>query len=240
MQTQTQFELPGSNPFKLDGPVLAGSGVPLPQFRVGTAISLGDAGAEYIYCAITLGGVTTLKDGQLYVLDKDFNVTLLSTANSPRGNSVVVGRVNQAAVAAGSYYGWFQRSGNAPVVSTGNANAIAETTATAGQANYNNAPTVGSKQIVGLYLFAANAAFTGDTTNGSAVLRNCSSLADIALGATIAGAGIPGATTVSAIDRTNGLVTMSANATATAATVAVTATGVLTANVLWPYIDKTN
>jgi hypothetical protein len=238
--TQFQFEVPGASPFSLEGPVTAGTGQLGPQFKPGTTVALGDNGAEFIYCKLVLSGTTTLADGQLYTIDGTFSASLLTTTNSPRGQSVVVGRVNQANVAAGTYYFWVQRAGNAPVVMSGSANALAETTATGGKANFTNSPTVGSKLIVGLYVFNASPTFTANTKNGSPTLTGISSLDEVALGAGVAGTGIPGSTTVIGIDRVNGTITMSANASADGTGITVTLSGTVAANVMWPYIDKTN
>lgn len=239
--TLVQFGLPGANPFALEGPVTAGTGQLGPQQKPGNVASAeGDCGSEFVYCKLVLGSTTTLADGQLYVVDKAYTMTLLTTTNSPRGNNVVVCRVNQANVIAGTYYVWAQRAGNCPVVATGVGNALAETTATGGTANFTNTPTTTTKYIVGLYLYATNQTFTATTTTGSNVLTLPSSLDDVSLGAAIAGTGIPGSTTISKIDRVANTVTLSANATANGSTITMTLTGVLTANVAWPYIDKTN
>lgn len=163
--TTFQNELPGANPFKLDGPSVAGSGVPLPQFKPGTTVALGDAGAEFIYVSLTLGSTTTLTDGQVFTFDKDYSASLLTTTSGVRGNEVGVGRVNQANVAAGTYYIWLQRAGHVKVLSSASAPAaqLVETTATGGQINAAASPTVGSKRVVGLYLQVSNGGSVGTT-----------------------------------------------------------------------------
>lgn len=238
--TTAQVELPGASLTKLEGPIVSGSGYPAPNFRPGTTIALGDQAAEFVYCKLILASTTTLTEGQLYTYDGTFTASLLTTTNSPRGQSVVVGRINQASVPAGTYYFWGQRSGNAPVVMSGSANALAETTATGGKANFTNTPTSTTKLIVGLYVYNAGPTFTATTTNGSPALTSLSSLDEIALGAGVSGTGIPGSTTVIAIDRTLNTVTLSANCTANGSAITVTLAGTVTANVMWPYIDKTN
>lgn len=62
--------------------------------------------------------------------------------------------------------------------------------------------------------------FTGNTTSGSAIVANVSSIAGLTVGDTITGAGIPAATTVSTI--TAGSFTLSAAATATGSAVPLT------------------
>lgn len=167
--TTLQFELPGANPFALAGPASAagatGAGVPFPQFSYGTALAAGNSGADFIFCQLVLGGATTLTDGQVYTYDKDYVATLVSTANSPRGQDVGVGRVAQAAVPAGTYGIWLQRAGHVNVQASASApaNALCETTATAGQLFSAASPTVGSKLIVGLYLQTANGGAAGVT-----------------------------------------------------------------------------
>jgi hypothetical protein len=161
--TTFQLELPGANPFSLSGPAVSGSGKPFPEFKYGTTVALGDAGAEFISASLTLGSTTSLTDGQVYVLDKDFAATLLSTANSPRGCEVGVGRVAQANVPAATYGIWLQRAGHVAVQANASApgNQLCETTATAGQINAAASPTGGSKLIVGLYLHATNGGSPG-------------------------------------------------------------------------------
>lgn len=56
---------------------------------------------------------------------------------------------------------------------------------------------------------------TGNTTSGSAVITNVSSMTDVFVGAGISGTGIPADTTILDIDVDNDRITLSANATAT-------------------------
>ena len=56
---------------------------------------------------------------------------------------------------------------------------------------------------------------TGNTTSGSAVITNVSSMTDVFVGAGITGTGIPADTTILDIDVANTRITLSANATAT-------------------------
>lgn len=251
----------GSNPNVLDGPVGSptptGSGVIVPQFKLGH-LAQGDSEAEFIYCKLVLAAATTLIPGQAYVIDDDYNATLLSTANSPRGAKVMFLMVNAPSNAqqpAGTYYGWFLRSGKFPVLTnTLTVGALAETSATAGTINTPaGAATVGSKLIVGLYYTKAPATFTATTTNGSPTLTGPFTGVSLAsgpfAGQTISGAGIPASTTVLSVNTYQqsgspqgsvSSITMSANATASAAAVTITPTLLGEANIMWPYVDKTN
>lgn len=235
----------GASPTVLIGPVPTsgntGGGVPLPQFSPGTVVE-GNAKARWVLATLVLGSTTSLTNGQAYVIDRNFVATLVSTANSPRGSSVGIGSVSQASVVAGTYYIWLQIFGNAPVAFTGSAAAIGETTATAGLLNFNNTPTATTKAVGGITLYVASQTFTADTVNGSAVISNVSSFNDVAVGATVAGTGIPGATTIVSLSTVNGVnqIVLSANATATGTTITITQTGVITANLSHMVIGVTN
>lgn len=251
-----QFTEEGANPFVVEGPVTLGQGVFAPSYDLGTVVS-GDNEAEYVYCRLVLGSSTTLRDGQLYTYDKDFTCSLVTTSNSPRGQSCGVGRFDQStALPAGTYFIWLQRAGHCPIRYTGSNNAIAETTATGGLVNFTNTPTTTTKQIVGLYLLNGGNTFTANTTNGSNILTNISSFNDVCLGATLTGTGVAGLT-VNGIFRqgvalggggqpnvpfgqTPDTILLSGNASATGSAVTMTQTVTATANILWPYIDKTN
>lgn len=242
--TKTWSEV-GAAPTTLIGPVPTsgntGGGVPVPQFAPGTMVE-GSAKGRWVLATLVLGTTTTLANGQWYVLDRNFTATLLTTANSPRGSSVGVGSVSQASVVAGTYYIWLQIFGHAPSQFTGSAAAAAETTATGGLLNFNNTPTSGAKTIGGVTLYVASQTFTADTVNGSAIISNVSSFNDVAVGATIAGTGIPASTTVVSLSTVNGVnqIVLSAAATATASTITMTQTGVITANVSHPTVGITN
>lgn len=221
--------------------------IPGNQFKLGTTLE-GDAGSVFIFCTLVLGSTTSLTPGQAYTIDKDFTATLLTTANSPRGTSVGFSQVYQASNLAGTYYLWLQIKGHGPsaAIASSAANALAETSATAGSVNYNNTPTSTTKKIVGLYLLQASQTFTATIVNGSAVITLVpgANITDINLGAAITGTGIPASTTIiSIVKSTNGntyTITMSANATASNTAVTVTAVGIITADILYPYIDLTN
>lgn len=236
----------GASPTVLLGPLVAAGvsnqGVPQPQFAPGTVVS-GNGKGEWVLATLVLGSTTTLANGQAYVIDRNFVATLLTTTNSPRGSTVGIGSVSQASVVAGTYYIWLQIHGHAPVHFTGSAAAAAETTATGGLVNYNNTPTGGAKTILGNHLYVASQTFTADAVNGSAILSNVSSFNDVAVGATVAGTGIPASTTVVSFGpNINGVaqLTMSANATATNVGITVTQTGVITANLNYPIVGITN
>jgi hypothetical protein len=234
----SQFTEAGANPFAVDGPVsgVTGTSIPLPQIKPGTT-AIGDCEATYVYAKLVLASTTTLVPGQAYTFDRDYTASLLTTTNSPRGQSVGVGRV-AAVLVAGAYYLWLQIKGHAPVVATGSGNALAETTATGGTVNFNNTPTATSKAIVGLYLFQTNFTFTATTVSGSPILTKVSSQENLTVGATVTGTGVAGLI-VSSIN-SDGTITLSGNASANGTAVTMTVTGDLPANLLEPYIDKTN
>jgi hypothetical protein len=251
----------GANPFVLDGPSTLGSGVILPNFKLGH-VSYGDSELECVYCKLTLAAATTLIPGQAYTIDDDYNATLLSTANSPRGSKVMILMVNAPPAAqqpAGTYFGWFVRAGKVPVLTNTltpatAAGGLAETSTTAGTINTPaGAATVGAKLIVGLYYTKAPATFTASTTNGSALLTGPFTGVSIGsgpfVGQTITGTGIPGSTTIVSIQTYQqagspqgviSSITMSAAATATGSAVTITPTLCGEANVQWCYVDKTN
>lgn len=267
MTTATsQFEIVGANPFVLDGPLVSGvspttgAGQIFPANTLGD-IAAGNAGSEYVYCKLVLGGATTLQPGQAYAIDKQYTATLLTTAASPRGNNVAFLMVNApTAPVAGTYFGWFQRAGNLGVVATAAAQGnLAETTATGGLSNFPNSPTALSKLITGLYIYATSFTFTANDTNTgptagqslltNVVLANPNDVTDIVVGAAIAGTGIPASTFVGAVFNVGGAISiqmvqsdMKTPQVATSANtgLTVTVTGTLVANAAWPYIDKTN
>lgn len=236
----------GAAPTVLIGPVPTtgntGGGVPVPQFSPGTTVD-GNARAQWVLATLVLAAPTTLANGQAYVIDRNFTATLLTTANSPRGSSVGYGSVSQASVAAGTYYIWLQIRGHCPVQFTGVAAAIGETTATGGLVNFTNTPTGSTKAVLANHLYVASQTFTADAVINTAILSNVSSFNDVAVGATVAGTGIPASTTIVSFGpNINGVnqITMSANATATNAGITVTQTGVITANLNNPSIGVTN
>lgn len=221
--------------------------IPGNQFKLGTALE-GDAGSVFVFCTLVLASTTTLTPGQAYTIDKDFTATALTTTNSPRGTQVGFAQVYQASVVAGTYYLFLQIKGHGPVaaVASSAANALAETSATAGSVNFTNSPTTGAKKIVGLYLLQASQTFTATTVNGSNLLTLVpgTSITDIDLNAAISGTGIAASTVITAITKsTNGstyTLTMNNNATANGTAITITAVGVITADILFPYIDLTN
>jgi hypothetical protein len=156
----TQF---GARPTVLDSAGTLGDGTQIPQIKVGSRAD-GDAGSEFVYCKLTLASTTSLLDGHVYTIDKDFNASLISTSNSPRGQTVGVGRVAAASTPAGTYYLWVQVAGGAPVqvvATTPKANTIMETTATAGVLGAPTSATVGSKAVIGAVITADNSGATG-------------------------------------------------------------------------------
>ena len=258
---RTQTERFGANVFNVEGPIVSGSGQPGPQFALG-ALAWGEAEAEWVYCKLVLASTTTLQPGQFFQWDKDYNASLLTTSNAVIGYGVGVfsgaaqpstitgGPIGTLSLAAGTYYIWIQRAGQAPALVSASTTAnlvVAETTATAGQANVPASPTASTKQITPISFQAANFTFTATTVNGSnqlTVLGGASPGSGPFLGASISGTGIAGSTTITGVSYApNGvdyILTMNNNATANGTGITITATGVLETRLMWPYIAKTN
>ncbi|PCK86347.1 hypothetical protein CPT32_13090 [Rhizobium sophoriradicis] len=256
----SQTDRLGANPFVVEGPIVAGSGVPGPMFSLGT-ISWGSKEAEWVYCKLVLASTTTLQPGQWFQWDRDYTATLLTTAGAVVGNRCGVfagasqaptqsgGPAQAISLAAGTYYIWLQRNGQAPALVTTATAAlvVAETTATAGLANAPASATATTKAIANVNFAAANQTFTATTVNGSPVLSALGGVTPEGgpfIGAAISGTGIPGSTTISGItyspSGTIQSITMSANATANGTAITVTATGVLEATLMRPFLSKVN
>lgn len=257
----SQTERFGANPFAVEGPIVAGSGILGPQFALGS-LAWGPSEAEWVYCKLTLASTTTIQPGQWIQWDKDYNAILVTTATAVIGSGIGVlnigtqaptqagGPSGTVSLAAGVYYVWVQRAGQAPALMSGTVTAnlvIAETTTTAGTAAAPASATVGTKQITPVSFSAANFTFTATTTNGSnvlTVLGGASNGSGPFLGASISGTGIPGSTTITGVTYSpSGTVqslTMNNNATANGSGITITATGVLEVRLAWPYIAKTN
>ena len=252
----------GANPFMVESPPVLGSGIPASNFTLGTTIT-GDSEAEWAYCKLTLASTTTIVPGTWMQWDINYNATLLTTSNAVLGQRVGIftgaaqpptisgGPVAAVTLVAGVYYVWIQRAGQAAaVVSTVTPNVtgnVAETTATAGQANCPATPTVSSKQIGPVSFANASTAFTANTTLNSPTLTNlvgASTGSGPFLGATVTGTGIPASTTIIGLtyspSATVQSITLSAPATAAGSAIAMTATGVLEVSLFWPNLIKTN
>jgi hypothetical protein len=257
----SQTERFGANPFTIDGPIVLGSGIPSFNFTVGS-LAWGPMEAEWVYCSLVLGGSTTMQPGMWLQWDKNYNASLLTTAAGVIGQRCGVfsgaaspptltgGPIGTITLAAGTYGIWVQRAGQAPALTSGAITpniVVAETTTTAGTAACPAAPTVGTRQITPVSFAAANFTFVATDTNASNVLTAVSGANNLSgpfIGATVAGTGIPGATTVTGVTYTpNGIVqtvTMSANATSSNPGITVTCTNVTEIGLMWPYLAKTN
>lgn len=250
-----QTAIDGVNPFVVEGPAVLGSGVIVPQYRLGH-VAYGDAESEWVYCKYTSVANQVLSPGLLFTVDDDYTATLLTTANSPRGSKVMVcgvglgyGGQSQTTVTGSVYYMWLARAGQMPCAYTTMATAgnLAETTATGGAANFPNSATVSSKLITGLYITkAVGGTFTGTTVNGSTSVTNLVGLTVDSgpswIGSTLSATGIAASQTITAIQYTGTKatsLTLSAAATASG-TVTITNSLVAQARILWPYVDKTN
>jgi hypothetical protein len=250
----------GANPFVVEGPIVSGSGIPGPNFSLG-AIAGGDRESEWVYCQLVLASQTTLQPGQWFQWTRDYVASLLTTAAAVVGQrcgvfsgaaqppTITGGPIGAITLAAGTYYIWLQRNGQAPaLISTATAAlVVAETTTTAGLANAPASATATTKAIANVNFAAANQTFTATTVNGSPVLTSLGGLSSNAgpfIGAAVAGTGIPGGTTITGITYTpNGVIqsiTLSANATANGTGITITATGVLEATLMRPFLSKVN
>ncbi|UWM76534.1 hypothetical protein N1937_04650 [Rhizobium sp. WSM4643] len=250
----------GANPFVVEGPIVSGSGIPSPNFSLG-AVAGGDRESEWVYCQLVLASQTTLQPGQWFQWTRDYVASLLTTAAAVVGQRCGVfsgaaqpptltgGPVGAITLAPGTYYIWLQRNGQAPaLVATATAAlVVAETTTTAGQASAPASATATTKAIANVNFAAANQTFTATTVNGSNLLTSVSGLnagSGPFIGAAVSGTGIAGGTTISGITYSpSGVVqsiTLSANATANGTGITITATGVLEATLLRPFLSKVN
>ena len=250
---------PGANPCLAYGPIPAagttGSGILLPPFRVGMVIT-GDYGSEFVLGKLVLASATDLLPGQAYQLDKDYVLTLLTTANSVLNEEVVIAQVLAPQLAAGTYYVWGQRAGRTVVLAAASsvATGSGETTATAGTLKFPASATASTKSVTPATAYQASSGitFTATTTNGSPTLTNVSSINDLQLGAVITGTGLPSNAFVLAIRKTGntwsidigtntaGSYTTLQNCTATANTITMTVTNMVTCNLDWPTLNKQN
>ncbi|MBY5371563.1 hypothetical protein HLI03_24820 [Rhizobium laguerreae] len=250
----------GANPFVVEGPIVSGSGIPGPNFSLG-AVAGGDRESEWVYCQLVLASQTTLQPGQWFQWTRDYVASLLTTAAAVVGQRCGVfsgaaqpptltgGPAGAITLAPGTYYVWLQRNGQAPaLVATATAAlVVAETTTTAGQASAPASATATTKAIANVNFAAANQTFTATTVNGSNLLTSLSGLntgSGPFIGAAISGTGIAGGTTISGITYSpSGVVqsiTLSANATANGTGITITATGVIEATLMRPFLSKVN
>ncbi|MBY3211679.1 hypothetical protein [Rhizobium laguerreae] len=255
----SQTDRLGTNPFVVEGPIVPGSGVPGPNFSLGT-VAGGDRESEWVYCQLVLASQTTLQPGQWFQWTRDYVASLLTTAAAVVGQRCGVfsgaaqpptltgGPAGSITLAPGTYYVWLQRNGQAPaLVATATAALVtAETTTTAGQASAPASATATTKAIANVN-FAANQTFTATTVNGSNLLTSLSGLnagSGPFIGAAVSGTGISGGTTIAGITYSpSGVVqsiTLSANATANGTGITITATGVLEATLMRPFLSKVN
>ncbi|UWM82575.1 hypothetical protein [Rhizobium sp. SRDI969] len=250
----------GANPFVVEGPIVSGSGIPGPNFSLG-AVAGGDRESEWVYCQLVLASQTTLQPGQWFQWTRDYVASLLTTATAVVGQRCGVfsgaaqppaltgGPVGAITLPAGTYYVWLQRNGQAPsqVATATAALVVAETTTTAGQASAPASATATTKAIANVNFAAANQTFTATTVNGSNLLTSLSGLntgSGPFIGAAISGTGIAGGTTISGITYSPSAVvqsiTLSANATANGTGITITATGVIEATLMRPFLSKVN
>lgn len=255
-----QNENTGANPFVIEGPIVLGSGIPASNFTLGSVVP-GDAGAEWVYCKLTLASTTTITTGAFFIWDQDYNASLMTTANASNGLNVgvfsggsisptQVGVQSAPSLAAGVYYIWIQRCGMAPfnvnTANVGSTNNVGESTSTAGQANFPSSPTATTKGFQFASILATPTTFTANTVNGSAVLTGlvgASSWSNLFVGTVLTGTSVAGLSVVSFTQDASGNVTsitMSGNASATGSAITMTPSKVIQGSLGWPQVFKTN
>jgi hypothetical protein len=251
---------PGSDPTVLQGPTPAsgttGNGLLYPPMRLGTTMT-GSEGTEFVLCKLVLAALTDMLPGEVYQWDREYLATRLTTATGVLNQEAGVGMVFSNQQAVGTYYIWLARAGHLPIraAAASVATGYGESTATAGVLKFPASATASAFSVspTSVYVASAGVTFTATTTNGSPTLTNISQtgIKDLALGAAIAGTGIPANANICAIRQTGstfaidiGTTTAAAlttlqNATASGS-ITVTATLTLPANVSWPTLNKLN
>jgi hypothetical protein len=247
----------GVNPCLYYGPVTAAGvsngGTPQPIFRLGT-VAKGTEESEFVFCKLVLATATDLLPGQAYGIDNDYTMTLLTTTADLLGGQVVFAQVFANALAAGTYYIWAQRAGHAAVQAASGTviGGTGQTGATGGALSFPATGGNATMQVEPARAVIADAGFTftGDTVSGTPTIKNVSSIKNLTRGTLIAGTGIPATTAIGGIRKvanswwidmvlsTTGNLTTARNATATNATVTVTATGTLPAVINRPLQTK--
>ena len=172
---------------------------------------------------ITVAGIPTLLitgDFDATVIDRNAaNSTTLAAVNawptSPaRSPAPGICRSSVGSVASQKTSQW--NLGVVPGANTNSslANPLSNVTSLSlGVVSQTNIEASGNVAALSAASWNTKATFTGNTVNGSAVVTNVSSVADLFVGQAVSGAGIPGGTTILAI--TPSTITLSANATAT-------------------------
>lgn len=199
---------------------VSNGGVPVPSMRVGTVIT-GAEGSSFTLCKYVLAATTDILPGQVFQWDRAYTASLITTALGVLNQEAGVSVCFANAVPAGSYYIWLQRTGHAPMrtLAASVATGAGETTTTAGTLKFLTTPTGSSYGLpaAGGYLASAGFTFTANTTNGSPTLTNVSSITDLALGASIAGTGIPANANIATIRSTGGSFVIDIGTTTTGA-----------------------
>jgi hypothetical protein len=240
-----QFSTVGAKIFMPDGP-FSNQTPGMFAFKLGTVID-GDAESEYTYLQLTVTGALTLQQGSLIGWDNSYQAYLPTTATetqhsgSSMGSFFLGGRVGDPGglpssvnwpflytfPSPGIYGIWVQRAGSAllnlvsAAVTAPAFGNVVTTTTTAGAVD---APTAAvGKAIQGLFLAPFSATFTGNTTNGSAVITAVSTAKGVEVGMGLTGSNVPAGCFVAAINGntiTLGNITAAGSALAT-----LTATG---------------
>lgn len=208
---QGVYDDAGIDPTVLIGPApatgVSNGGVPVPAMKLGTVMR-GDEGTSFTLVKYVLASTTDILPGQVFQWDRAYTASLITTALGVLNQEAGVSVCFANAVVAGTYYIWLARLGHVPMrtAAASLATGFGETTTTAGTLKFLTTPTAASYGLPGAggYVATAGFTFTANTVNGSPTLTNVSSIADIALGASIAGTGIPANANVCAIRRTGG------------------------------------
>lgn len=248
-----QTAIDGVNPFVVEGPAALGSGVIVPQYKLGH-VAYGDAGTELVYCKYTSVGNLVLQPGQVFTVDDSWTATIASTSTTTKGLKIMFSVVGLGingqsfTTTTGSvYYLWLARAGQIPVAYTaaaGGAGSQGEFTSTGGSLSFPASLTGGSTRAAnGVYITKAVAGtFTGDITSGSTQVINLSGLAADTgpawIGSTLSATGIASSQTITAIQYSGTKavsLTLSAAATVTNTAQTITASLVTETNVMWPY-----
>ncbi len=237
---QIQFEGMGVRSYVPEGPFGAYGNFPALNFKPGSVVA-GDGEGEFVYVLLNVVGALTLNQGDWIAWDGAYMAYVPTTSNTAYGDRVgtfflggifgnPVNGNGSPSNAVFSYtfptpgiYGiWVQRAGMSlmNVSASCLANAILNTTATAGQMF--STKTTGTKQISKASLNGTSTTFTANTTNGSTTLTNVSSGARLEVGMTLSGTGIATGSTIQSINGST--IVMSLAATATGSGVTVTAT----------------
>lgn len=238
-----QYEGLGAKTYLPEGPFGAAGQTPLPSFKLGTVVG-GDAESEFVYLLFSPTASVTVNQGDFFTWDQSYRAVLTPAAaagsisfGAEVGTFFLGGRIGDPAAAGfgqGDYFSytfpvsgvygiWVQRAGTS-LLNLASVNAqtkLAGTSATVGKLDQPSAALANSMGVTGVYSAPTSGTFTANVTNGSAQLAACSTNKFLVIGQQLSGTGIPNGTVITDIQ--GATVTMSLPATATNATVTITA-----------------